>query len=253
MHKVIITVLMMVLAGCALGTPTDEPIDEPVITPDAPDFAAICEQRGYVWDETEALCTFTQEGNPAITIQYPTPLAQYPFIIDTVNSYIDTYLETFLDAFEESGADSPGPWTLDLSYDLYELNSNIISILWTETFYTGGANVALEYTTAVYDVDSSAVVNFIDMFVEDVVPLDVVMPPTREQLAIKLDGISDEASINAGTDELSDYLNFVLNDTELIIFFEPYTVAAGAAGPQQVELPLGDLADVLQPEYQLVE
>ena len=56
--------------------------------------------------------------------------------------------------------------------------------------------------------------------------------------------------INMGTtpEEVS-FENFYFDGNDLVILFAPYQVAAYAAGPQTLRIPLSELASILKPEY----
>jgi len=69
-------------------------------------------------------------------------------------------------------------------------------------------------------------------------------------VAEQVGDMSDADWIARGTAPVPEnYENWVLTPDALVFTFEPYQVAAYAAGPQIVTIPLADLADILAPEF----
>jgi len=166
-----------------------------------------------------------------------------------MESYINNYRADFDARFAQSGANSPGAWRLTLSYTIYQHSETVVSIEWAESYYTGGANVGFEYSTFTFDRSSGQLIEIADLFAEGFDPLTTLQQPVRDELNIMLSDNSTTTAINNGTDELSDFSHFVLTETELIILFEPYTVAPGAAGAQRVSLPLSDYETTLNSQF----
>lgn len=134
---------------------------------------------------------------------------------------------------------------IDGKYKATVLKSGIVSVLleWSEYFpgaaHPGGTSVSINY-----DSRTGRVLQLADLFRPGV---DYVS--RLSELAIKdLNGSVFEESVviehGAGPVE-ANFQVFSLTDTSLILHFQTYQVAAGAAGPQDVEISLTDLEPLL--------
>lgn len=81
--------------------------------------------------------------------------------------------------------------------------------------------------------------------------LEILAPLVRDDLSAQLGDMTDAEWIAMGTDpaEPFNYRSWALTNDALVIYFDPYQVAAYAAGPQVVSIPLADIADVLAPPF----
>lgn len=251
MKQAITIFLMFVLAGCSLGMPGTASDDEITLT-DEPQqtLEEVCISKGYTWDTTDISCVYTQEGDPIIEIHYPIEwAARVPLIERTVDTYLANYRHDFDVMFEQNRHPGQGAFQLELLFEVHQHSEDVVSIQWNESFYTGGAHPGFGYTTFTFDFADGIVVDFEDLFAEGVDPLTAVMQPVRDALTNMQGEFSDAQFINDGTDDLRDYQHFVLTHNALVILFEPYAVAPGAAGPSEVVLPLSDYGDLLRPQY----
>lgn len=235
-----------IITGCALGTPGSAPIDTP--TPDTASptetlsLADRCESKdGFLYDSAMQTCTYTQTGNPIITIIYPIEIADVPMIERTLDSYVTILLEQFETLFVNDSATSAGPWQLTLEPTIFRQGENIISVRWDETRYTGGANIGFEYTTFVFDLTEMTLLRFSDLFPDDVDALTTIQPLARATLTAQVGEATNQDAILNGTDELVEFDHFVLTDSDLILYFEPYTIGPGALGGIEISLPLSNI------------
>jgi uncharacterized protein YecT (DUF1311 family) len=140
------------------------------------------------------------------------------------------------------------PWTLDIGYEVVRNDAQQFSVRFDIDDYAGGAHPNHGFTTF----------NFL---LPEGEPLDLeqvldgrnglrrlsalVMADLKRQLLP--DGPTDAAWIGRGAGpEWENFQDFVLLPTVLRIEFAPYAVAAYVAGPQQVDIPLRQLAAVLR-------
>jgi len=77
-----------------------------------------------------------------------------------------------------------------------------------------------------------------DVFLNGTVPLDVISKLAQEDLKKQLGDMADPGMLEAGTTATTpdNYKNWALTPNSLVFFFDPYQVAAYAAGPQKVEI-----------------
>ncbi|MEA3248896.1 MAG: DUF3298 domain-containing protein [Patescibacteria group bacterium] len=131
----------------------------------------------------------------------------------------------------------------------FEADPQIQSVLLTIYTNTGGAHPNISYRTWTFDRSTDRIIEFHDMFQEEHNPLWTIYPTAKEQLM----GFeyADEAMIDNGTgdENFENYRNFIIDGNELVIMFEPETVGAYAAGPQEVRIPLDDIQVILKPPF----
>jgi hypothetical protein len=135
---------------------------------------------------------------------------------------------------------------LSIGYDEYRFSNDIISLLFTISDYTGGAHPNSYYRTFTFDLVEEHVLTLDDVFVNTADALSVISPLVQQNLLTQAGDMSDPTWIEQGTGFVPEnYQNFAITPDELIFFFPPYQVAAYAAGPQEVHLPLEQIGSVL--------
>jgi peptidoglycan-N-acetylglucosamine deacetylase len=256
MKQILLALSAITLLACSLQRINPEATAEVEITPtlsDSPTLATLCEQKGYT-SNADSSCSFIQEGNetqPSLRIHYPIELLPSTLIESTIDTYLADYRAEFMQSFEESHQADSSPWFLEITYAIYHHSPTILSTRFDESWYTGGAHPNLTYTSFTFDSATNTILAFEDLFAEGINPLERIVPLARSGLVEKLSGLGVEvdttdSSIIEGTNDISDFRNFALTETELLLFFEPYQVAPGAAGPQEIQIPLRSLTGVLR-------
>jgi hypothetical protein len=164
-----------------------------------------------------------------------------------VNSQVGAHFKSKADEIEAQSEedDAYGPHSAYFIETRFETRRNdgfILSILLSTTYYEGGANTGSD-------------VGFIN-----IINTDPAQQPVLKELfaegadyASVLDG-KIRAIIAAGPDpdgidytSVTNAYGYYLTDTDLVVVFERYTIAAGAYGEPEFEIPLDDLADILIP------
>jgi hypothetical protein len=235
--------------GEAIPTVTTAPIASPAIT-----LAEICQQKGYTWNDSNSTCRFDQEGNdsqPTIRIQYPIELIQSEFVEASLDNYLNSYRANFMQIYEETYLPEFGSWFSEHSYTIYHHSPSVVSVVFTISDYTGGAHPNTYFQSFTYDTAANQTLAFEDIFAEGVDPLASIIPIAREKLLAKLAELGMDAEtansfVPTGTDDLADFQNFALSDTDLLLFFGQTQVAPSAAGTVQINIPLSELAGLLR-------
>lgn len=132
---------------------------------------------------------------------------------------------------------------LSLSYHEHILKNGLISVIFTNYQYTGGAHGNAFYHSVVMDIKHEKVYKLADFFTNDV--LSNIQKPVRDLLYMQ---IESPDFIEEGTKVLADFGNFTLTDTSIVFWFSPYQVAAYAYGPQKVELKLDEISNFKWPK-----
>ncbi len=224
---VLVLMLAAVLPAAAQdATPTD-PAEDP------------CFQHNGTLNAETGQCQ--NRMNIDISMDYPLELVGYPFILDAVDTlYAQTRVQ-FLNFAAESGF-SPSPvyqWALDMSYEITAQTDSLLSVVFYDYEFTGGAHGNTYVHTLNFDLTAKNVIALADLFADGVVPYDTIASISATTLEERLgaDGTFPEGYT-------ADPLNFqfwILAPDGLTFYFPPYQVAPYAAGIQTVTIPLDAL------------
>ena len=143
-----------------------------------------------------------------------------------------------------------GPLALSIDYETFNFSEDVLSLKFTIYDYTGGAHGNTTFRTLTFDLAAGRELALGDLFQPGVDPLATVAPIVLADLQTQLGDMTDASWLEMGTAPVPEnYASWVLAEDALIFFFPPYQVAAYAAGPQTVTIPLSDLTFVLALEF----
>jgi len=155
---------------------------------------------------------------------------------------------------EESG-DLPAETqssTLDIGYQIHFATADLISVEFREGEYSRGAAHGNSVTVVLnYDVKNGRKIALADLFNPKTNYLGVLSNYSKKELKDKLtkDEMFDEDMVKSGTEPTADnYAAWTITRRGLYITFDPYQVAAYAAGPQSVLVPYSALKDIIKPD-----
>jgi hypothetical protein len=195
-------------------------------------------------------------------IEYPTFVGGDVEIREKINQeiydHVQNELSIFLADFEDTDHEyDPGPWFLGISYYVNRNDDAFVSVVMQASIYTGGAHPNSYYNTFNFNLEEGGeLMDITDVFnpVATTINqqtgerqdfLDFISDYTMDEL-MAMD-ISDEDWIMSGAGPDKDnYQNFYLTDYEIVFAFDPYQVAAYAAGPQEIAISFEDLAEYLK-------
>lgn len=170
---------------------------------------------------------------------------------DHFNAAVRQTVQSVMKSFpkEITGVRGPGvpvDGYLNGTYNAAILKNGIVSVLLDYDEYTPGAAHPSGVMASInYDSRTGRVLALSDLFRPRVNYLSRL-----SQLAIaSLDqnDFADHRAIRRGAAPIeSNFMVFTLTDTTLVLHFATYQVAAGAAGPQTVLIPLDKLAPLLR-------
>ncbi len=209
-----------------------------------------CFDRGGLWNEETGKCEFQTGLHIAIT--YPLEFVDDEFADITLTEFLNASRRDFLTNYSDYGLEfnSFGNWELNITYTIYQYSEDIISIQFDIYEYSGGAHGLSYFETFTFDLANQSVLTLGDLFQEEFDPLVTIAPIVQADLEAQLGEMSDSQWIQDGTgSNINNYGNFVVTSDSLILLFPPYQVAAYAAGPQIVEIPLTDLQAILAPPF----
>jgi len=174
---------------------------------------------------------------------------------DSLNKYIyeDTVLEN-IQAFkdeiasygkEQAGSQGEGPawqYMLTIEYEVISYTDKVISLLFNISPYLGGAHGMTYLKTFNFDLENNTLLELGDIFNPGSDYLAYISGYCRQDLEKQMLAMQTEPDkdwINEGTGPavLQNYSRFLLGPEGLIIRFEAYQVAPGAAGDFSVLIP----------------
>jgi uncharacterized protein YecT (DUF1311 family) len=176
----------------------------------------------------------------------------YPQIgIPSADTAMQAWAQALADDFKQTLLERDPrepPYSAQLRYSVARNDDAVVSILFSYSIYTGGAHPNLAQTAFNFLMPDG-----MRVFLPDVVGNDGIQHVSDlavADLTARLtgpSGMSDPAWIRTGAAPYADnFETFELLPDEIVVEFDPYAVAAYAAGPQQVHIPLAALQNVLR-------
>lgn len=144
--------------------------------------------------------------------------------------------------------------SLDMGYEIRFATNDLISVEFTEATYEAGAAHGNSATTVLnYDVRSGKKLALADLFNPKSNYLGVIssycISNLRDRAKREQDSMIDEDMMKTGAaPQASNYQACAITKKGLWVTFDPYQVAAYAAGPQHVLVPYSALKDILKPD-----
>jgi len=143
--------------------------------------------------------------------------------------------------------------TMDIGYDFHYATDNLISVAFTEAAYERGAVHGNSVTEVLnYDVKNAKKLALADLFIPKSKYLNVISTYCQKELkerAKKPDTMILDDLIGSGAGPQADnYRAWSITKKGLWITFDPYQVAAYAAGPQYILVPYSVLKDTIKPD-----
>jgi len=208
-----------------------------------------CLQKGGMWDAAQQKCV--QAATIDIKIDYPLSVLQYDFAAQAVDQFLQQQRQAFFAPLgDPEFYYSPGTLSLYVDYEEYPYSDTITGLKFNISTYSGGAHPFSFFQTFTFDLGAQRVLSLDDLFLPGSDPLAVIGPLVEQSLATQLTDMTDADWIHTGTGtDPANYQNWILTPGTLTFYFPPYQVAAYAAGPQTVSLPLADLSAILAPAF----
>jgi hypothetical protein len=156
-----------------------------------------------------------------------------------------------------TGAETPaetGDSTLGIGYEIRLATDDLISVEFSEGTYEAGAAHGNSATTVLnYDVRNGKKLALADLFNPKANYLSVLstycIKDLRDRAQRDKDAMIDEEMMKTGAAPRADnYQACAMTKKGLWVTFDPYQVAAYAAGPQYVLVPYSALKDIMKPD-----
>lgn len=202
----------------------------------AQDYIPCIETMGGEYDEESQNCI--EHGTIEINIEYPAWILDYPFIVETIEPYIDEsradFLNSGLNFFQERTL------TLDIYYVEHHYSEEIVTLEFRSLTDYGGLYPISALQTFTFDLASEQHLTFDDLFLSDSDPLAIIAPRTSEEACFSCFLADENAAQNT-----ANYENFILTETELIFLFPPVRMGAMNAGIMSVVFSLDEFDGML--------
>ena len=137
----------------------------------------------------------------------------------------------------------------ETSYGIKLANDDVISVMFTDSNFQGGAHGSSITTTLNFDVKNNRVLKLADLFEPNSNYLKTLSELSTADLKVKLkkDDMLDNEMLGEGTSPKEEnFKSWNLTKKGLLITFDAYQVAAYAAGPQEVTIPYAKLEKILR-------
>ena len=183
--------------------------------------------------------------------QYFLEIAYPRFGLAPIDRQIETWAQDLAREFRESAKEStgePNPWSAEVSYEIPRNDAVMATVLFPYYSYTGGAHPNSTFETFNFFKSDGMKVDLAELFTLRGIQRisDISIARLKQELGGP-DGMSDMDWIKKGAGpNARNFAAYVLMPGELVIYFDPYQVAAYAAGPQEVHIPLSRLKDVMR-------
>lgn len=143
--------------------------------------------------------------------------------------------------------------TLDAGYEFRYATDDLISVAWTESTYSRGAAHPNSLTQVLnYDVKKAKKLTLADLFIDKSKYLTLISNFCMKELkdrSKRPDSMIMDDTIESGAGPRADnYRAWAITKKGLWITFDPYQVAAYAAGPQYVLVPYSALKEAIRPD-----
>jgi hypothetical protein len=208
-----------------------------------------CFAKGGMFDTEQQKCDI--KTGIEIDIKYPLEVTTYPFVEQTADAFLADTRNQYISDFASMGADiySPASWGLYIDYEISQFSPDVLSLKFTISDYTGGAHGNSYFQTYTFDLTQNRVLALGDLFQPGTDILGTLAPIVQQELNAEMGAYADPQWIQDGTSSLDAYTSFTVTPDALVFYFAPYQVAAYAAGPQTVQIPLAQISGVLAPPF----
>lgn len=136
-------------------------------------------------------------------------------------------------------------------YDTYKVlsdNDGFVSFLLDSYAYEGGAHGNSSKIVVNIDLNKKEVLYLSSLFIEDTDYNKIIL--TEIEKAMKLDPSKYEGVTVPTTLPSEDDFYFDFDNQNLVLYYEPYELAAGVFGFIYINIPLENIKEYIKPEYQ---
>lgn len=187
-----------------------------------------------------------------ITSQTPQLTGSNDLRVQAFNQQVNGFVTNEADVFRKNFQQLPitaysNGSSLDVTYTLISQIGDLWSFKFDFSFYSdGAAHPGLNSTTLNYDLGQGRELVLSDLFLPNSNYLEVIANYCTAELMKQ--PYSDSFFLDGAKPTLENYRNWNITPDGLLITFDTYQVAPGAAGPQTVVVPYSELQTVIDPQ-----
>jgi hypothetical protein len=169
----------------------------------------------------------------------------------SLSNFVTGKVDNYRQEFKSTQSPIGGTSTLDITYILVSQVGDVWSFRFDFAFYfAGAAHPSDESTVLNYDLSQGKQLALSDLFFANSNYLVLISNYCSNKLTDKFgtDGWFTEGAMPT----LENYKNWNVRSDGILITFDVYQVAAGAAGPQEVLVPYDEVKSVIEPNGPLL-
>ena len=145
-------------------------------------------------------------------------------VMDQVNNFNKMFLEEDVDK-------SSAPYDLTVNYEVTFLNQDLVSVLFIESSYSGGAHGNKESYTLNYDLKKGKVLKLADLFKKNTNFVEIISKESITQILKKQGDNSVKEWVTEGAGRhIKNFTAWNISSIGLQFSFDPYQVASYAEG-----------------------
>ena len=166
-----------------------------------------------------------------------------------VNDAIKKEVLDSIAAFKRETSGGEGS-DLQLRYEVAYRNAAIFSVALNYSTYTDGAAHPFNYiVTMTFDLRTGEQVELRDLFLDGADYLPVLADAAKKELEERFPSVEGERvwDEEGAAPTAANYEEFLISPEGLVVVFNPYQVAAYAAGVQRITVPYAALAELIDP------
>ena len=189
------------------------------------------------------------DKKPTYEIKFSYPQTGNVAIDREIEAWAKGVARDFVSAVEEDHPKQEPAYSGEISYEVVRNDAAMFSVLFTYYTYTGGAHPNSNFTAFNFALPGGASVEIGELFTNAGIERisRIAINSIRRDIGGP-DGMSDTDWIAKGAGANgSNFRNFILKPRELALYFDAYQVAAYAAGPQEVHIPLARIKSFMRP------
>ena len=193
-----------------------------------------------------------QEPAFTITAQIPQLSGSDDPRVQTFNQKLDELVQKEIAVFRQEFSNAPvtevaADSFLEVSYTLISQYADIWSFKFDFFFYNNGAAHPGDFShTLNYDLGTGREISLGDLFTPGSNYLQMVSNFCITEL--RKQPFSDSFTTEGADPRLGNYRNWNITPEGLMITFDTYQVAPGAAGPQVILVPYAEINSIIEPE-----
>ncbi|MUL84734.1 MULTISPECIES: hypothetical protein [unclassified Mycolicibacterium] len=204
---------------------------------------SLCESFSGAWDQDRQVCTVTGTNAHYITVtvtaQYPDDLIDNPARGFTIKKFLGDYFAAFAHPDDQLVRDG----SAQLAYTRFEHAPNTTSVVFTNSWYLGGAHPNDEITTFTFDLEHGKALQLADLFCGGVDPLVALPALIRPYVQQAVDDRIPIAKYEPGPDSwyADDYRAWYLDGPDLVLLMPSARIGPMHGGQWQPHIPLTQL------------